>query len=65
MVCGCKSDSAAFQVYNNIKESESTTIAIRETQGQIAMIGENLAETYYYSTSCGFEPLQNHFHPYS
>ena len=47
-------DSAAFQVYNNIKESESTTIAIRETQGQIAMIGENLAETYYYSTSCGF-----------
>lgn len=47
-------DSAAFQVYNNIKESESTTIAIRETQGQIAMIGENMAETYYYSTSCGF-----------
>lgn len=47
-------DSAAFQVYNNIKENENTTIAIRETQGQIAMIGESLAETYYYSTSCGF-----------
>lgn len=47
-------DSAAFQVYNNIKESENTTIAIRETQGQIAMMGEALAETYYYSTSCGF-----------
>lgn len=47
-------DSAAFQVYNNIKESESTTLAIRDTQGQIAYMGENLAETYYYSTSCGF-----------
>ncbi|MBQ8189146.1 MAG: SpoIID/LytB domain-containing protein [Lachnospiraceae bacterium] len=47
-------DSAAFQVYNNIKESETTTLAIRETQGQIAMIGDKLAESYYYSTSCGF-----------
>ena len=47
-------DSAAFQVYNNIKESETTTLAIRETQGQIAVIGDKLAETYYYSTSCGF-----------
>lgn len=47
-------DSAAFQVYNNIKESENTTLAIRETQGQIAAIGDDLAETYYYSTSCGF-----------
>jgi len=47
-------DSAAFQVYNNIKESENTTIAIRETQGQIAAVGDDLAETYYYSTSCGF-----------
>lgn len=47
-------DSAAFQVYNNIKESESTTLAIRETQGQVAVIGNELAETYYYSTSCGY-----------
>ena len=47
-------DSAAFQVYNNIKESETTTLAIRETQGQIAKIGNQLAESYYYSTSCGF-----------
>lgn len=47
-------DSAAFQVYNNIKESENTTLAIRETQGQLAAFGEDLAETYYYSTSCGY-----------
>ncbi len=47
-------DSAAFQVYNNIKENETTTLAIRETQGQIAIVGGHLAETYYYSTSCGY-----------
>lgn len=47
-------DSAAFQVYNNIKESENTTLAIRDTQGLVAAIGNELAETYYYSTSCGF-----------
>jgi stage II sporulation protein D len=47
-------DSAAFQVYNNIKENENTTLAIRDTQGQIAAIGNELAETYYYSTSCGY-----------
>ena len=47
-------DSAAFQVYNNIQESETTTIAIRETQGLIAVKNGDLAESYYYSTSCGF-----------
>lgn len=47
-------DSAAFQVYNNIKENENTTLAIRETQGKIATVGGDLAETYYYSTSCGY-----------
>lgn len=47
-------DSAAFQVYNNIKENENTTLAIRETQGQIASVDGGLAETYYYSTSCGY-----------
>lgn len=47
-------DSAAFQVYNNIKENENTTLAIRETQGLIASVGGELAETYYYSTSCGY-----------
>lgn len=47
-------DSAAFQVYNNIQESESTTIAIRETQGQIMTLNSHPAEIYYYSTSCGY-----------
>lgn len=47
-------DSAAFQVYNNIKENENTTLAIRETKDWILTIDNNPAEVYYYSTSCGF-----------
>ncbi len=47
-------DSTSYQVYNNIREQESTTTAVKETYGQLLMTGEgNLAGTYYYSTSCG------------
>ncbi len=47
-------DSTTYQVYNNILEQESTTTAVKETYGQLLYTesGE-LAETYYYSTSCG------------
>lgn len=47
-------DSAAFQVYNNIRENETTTLAIRNTQGSVLSYNGKLAETYYYSTSCGY-----------
>lgn len=47
-------DSATYQVYNNIKEHVNTTTAVKETRGEILYAGEALAETYYYSTSCGF-----------
>ncbi|MDO4292742.1 MAG: SpoIID/LytB domain-containing protein [Eubacteriales bacterium] len=47
-------DSAAFQVYHNIAENVQTTKAVRETAGQTLYYGEELAETYYYSTSCGY-----------
>lgn len=47
-------DSAAFQVYNNIKENENTTLAIRETKDWVLTIDNHPAEVYYYSTSCGF-----------
>ena len=47
-------DSATYQVYNNIKENENTTLAVSETTGQLLYAGKGLAETYYYSTSCGF-----------
>lgn len=47
-------DSAAFQVYNNIKENADTTTAVRETKGKLLYAKDQLAGTYYYSTSCGF-----------
>ena len=47
-------DSATYQVYNNIKENENTTLAVKETVGKLLYAENGLAETYYYSTSCGF-----------
>lgn len=47
-------DSTTYQVYNNILEQESTTTAAKDTYGQLLYTAEGeLAETYYYSTSCG------------
>ena len=47
-------DSTAFQVYHNCGEQEKTTKAIRETAGMVLWTKEGeLADTYYYSTSCG------------
>ncbi len=48
-------DTTAFQVYHSVEEQERTTQAVNETQGQILVApgGKSLAETYYYSTSCG------------
>ena len=47
-------DSATYQVYNNIKEQETTTIAVEKTAGELLYAQDGLAGTYYYSTSCGF-----------
>lgn len=47
-------DSASYQVYNNILEQDTTTAAVRDTSGQILFAGQEAADTYYYSTSCGF-----------
>lgn len=47
-------DSTAFQVYNNIAEQESATAAVKDTYGQLlCTVDGGLAETFYYSTSCG------------
>ncbi|MCM1045531.1 MAG: SpoIID/LytB domain-containing protein [Candidatus Gastranaerophilales bacterium] len=47
-------DSTSYQVYNNILEQESTTSAVKASYGQLLFTAEgSLAETYYYSTSCG------------
>lgn len=47
-------DSTAFQVYQNLAEQGQTTQAVRETSGQVLFYGEEPAQTYYYSTSCGY-----------
>ncbi len=47
-------DSTSYQVYNNILEQESSTRAVKETYGQLLAAADGqLAQTYYYSTSCG------------
>lgn len=47
-------DSAGFQVYQNMEENAETTRAVKETKGQVLCYGQELAETFYYSTSCGY-----------
>ncbi|MCM1569328.1 MAG: SpoIID/LytB domain-containing protein [Roseburia sp.] len=47
-------DSTSYQVYNNITEQEAATTAVKETYGQLLYTASGeLAQTYYYSTSCG------------
>jgi len=46
-------DSAACQVYNNIDSAESTCLAVRNTSGKVITYNGELADIYYYSTSCG------------
>lgn len=49
-------DTTAFQVYHSVEEQESTNRAVDETRGIVLLTpdGMSLAETYYYSTSCGY-----------
>ena len=47
-------DSTDYQVYNNIQETESTNLAVKETEGML-LIGDGMpVPTYFFSTSCGF-----------
>lgn len=49
-------DTTAFQVYHSVAEQESTNRAVQETEGMVLLnpTGDALAQTYYYSTSCGY-----------
>ena len=49
-------DTTTYQVYHNVEEQERTTQAVQETQGIVLLSPDKagLAQTYYYSTSCGF-----------
>lgn len=46
-------DSTRFQVYNNLDVSSGTDVAVNETYGELLMYGEEAAEAFYFSTSCG------------
>ena len=47
-------DSTAFQVYNNIQETDNTNQAVKETEGMILTKDGVPVSTYFFSTSCGF-----------
>lgn len=46
-------DTTSYQVYHNIGENAATTTAVKETDGILLTDGEQTADIYYYSTSCG------------
>lgn len=46
-------DSTAYQVYMNQEEKKKTSRAVRETEGEVLTYQGALAETFYFSTSCG------------
>ncbi len=47
-------DSTNYQVYNNTESNERTNLAVKETDGKIVYYNDTPAETYYFSTSCGY-----------
>lgn len=47
-------DSVKSQVYNNAKECKESITAVDETCGEVLYAGESVANTYFYSTSCGY-----------
>ena len=46
-------DSTSFQVYGNSEKQEKTTLAVRETAGEVVGYKNEVAATYFFSTSCG------------
>ena len=46
-------DSTNFQVYNNTSADARTSQAVNETYGKMLFYGEEPAQAFYYSTSCG------------
>lgn len=47
-------DSVSYQVYNNLPADEKVIQAVQETAGKVLKFGEEVATTYYFSTSCGY-----------
>ena len=46
-------DSTSFQVYGNIENNPRTDRAVNETAAEYVWDGEKVANTYFFSTSCG------------
>ena len=47
-------DSVSYQVYNNLATDDKVIQAVNETAGQVLKFGDEVAVTYYFSTSCGY-----------
>ena len=47
-------DSVSYQVYNNLPTDEKVMQAVNETAGKVLKFGDEVAVTYYFSTSCGY-----------
>lgn len=47
-------DSTNYQVYNKQEPQERSTMAVRDTVGEVIKYQDEIAEAYYFSTSCGF-----------
>ncbi len=46
-------DSTSYQVYNKQAEDEKTNLAVDDTVGEVIKYQGEIAEAYYFSTSCG------------
>lgn len=46
-------DSTDYQVYNVTPENENSISAVKATYGQVLMYNGEIANTYFFATSCG------------
>lgn len=46
-------DSVAYQVYQSQPEDDRANKAVDDTKGMVACIGDAIASTYFFATSCG------------
>lgn len=54
-------DTTSFQVYHVSKEKKSTCRAVDETENVVVKYKNEIATTYYYSTSCGMTQSYQHW----
>lgn len=47
-------DSTNYQVYRKQEENPQTNLAVDDTVGEVVKYQDEIAETYYFSTSCGY-----------